>query len=174
MSGLVEDLLTLTRLEAAETTTNKVRQRVDLDALIADTVDEQSVRVPDQRVEVQAHSPGQAVTLGDSDQLRRVILNLANNAVAHAPGGVQTWRSAVEGNQVIVSLSDEGPGIAVDDLPRLFDRFFRAQSDSSTPAKGSGLGLAIVKSIVEAHGGTVVARSDGSGATITVRLPKAL
>ncbi len=172
MSGLVEDLLTLTRLEGAEAVSDKVRQPVDLDALIADTVDEQSVRAPDQRVEVQSQNRGQALTLGDPDQLRRVILNLANNAVAHAPGGVHAWRSSVEGNQVIVSLTDQGPGIAADALPRLFDRFFRAPSEATSPANGSGLGLAIVKSIVEAHGGSVDAASSASGATITVKLPR--
>jgi two-component system sensor histidine kinase BaeS len=112
------------------------------------------------------------VTLGDPDQLRRVILNLANNALAHAPGGVHTWRSSVEGHQVVVSLTDQGPGIAADALPRLFDRFFRAPSEATSPANGSGLGLAIVKSIVEAHGGSVDAASPASGATITVRLPR--
>jgi two-component system OmpR family sensor kinase len=171
MSGLVEDLLTLTRLEGTEAASNRVRKPVDLDAIIADTVDEQSVRAPDQRVEVHSQSPGQATTLGDPDQLRRVILNLANNAVAHAPGGVHTWRSSVEGNEVVVSLADQGPGIAADALPRLFDRFFRARSEATSP-NGSGLGLAIVKSIVETHGGTVDAVSPGAGATITVRLPR--
>jgi two-component system OmpR family sensor kinase len=171
MSGLVEDLLTLTRLEGGNAVSDKVRQPVDLDTLIADTVDEQSVRVPDQRVEVQSQNPGQVRTLGDPDQLRRVILNLANNAVAHAPGGAHTWQSRVQGNQAVVSITDQGPGIAADELPRLFDRFFRASSDSAA-ANGSGLGLAIVKSIVEAHGGSVEAASPGSGATFTVKLPR--
>ena len=174
MSMLVEDLLTLTRLEAAELAQGRVRQPVDIDALIFDAVDEQSVRAPGQQLVVEAANPGQAVTLGDPDQLRRVLLNLTNNAVSHAPGGIHTWRSRVEADQVVVSLSDQGPGISAEALPRLFDRFYRAQPPSGQPGAGSGLGLAIVRSIVEAHGGTVEAAGNpGGGTTVTVRLPRA-
>lgn len=172
MSVLVEDLLTLTRLEAPESAPGRVREAVDIDALISEAVDEQSVRAPGQRVSIEASNPGQALTLGDPEELRRVVLNLTNNALTHAPGGVHTWRSRVEGAEVVVSLSDQGPGIAPEALPRLFDRFYRAQPQSGQPAPGSGLGLAIVRSIVEAHGGTVAAAGNpDGGATITVQLP---
>jgi two-component system OmpR family sensor kinase len=172
MSGLVEDLLTLTRLEGADAADNKLREPVDLDALVGDTVDEQSVQAPQQRVEIEARSPGQALTLGNPDQLRRVILNLANNALAHAPGGVHTWRSRAEDHEVVLSLSDQGAGIPADALPRLFDRFYSGRSDTGQPGAGSGLGLAIVKSVVEAHGGVAMASSSPAGSTIEVRLPR--
>lgn len=173
MSSLVEDLLTLTRLEGAGAAAAETREPVDLDALISETVDEQSVRAPGQRVEIESAGPGQARTLGDPDQLRRAVLNLANNALSHAPGGVHTWRSSAEREQVVVSLSDQGPGIPAVALPRLFDRFYRGQTGThSRNGNGSGLGLAIVKSIVEAHGGSVKATSSSSGATVTMRLPR--
>ena len=172
MSGLVEDLLTLTRLEAAESVPGRVRQPVDIDALISDAVDEQSVRAPGQQVSIETSSPSQAVTLGNPGELRRVVLNLTNNSLAHAPGGVHTWRSRVEADDVTFSLSDQGPGISAEALPRVFDRFYRAQPQNGQPGPGSGLGLAIVKSIVEAHGGRVEASSAEGGATVTVHLPR--
>ena len=110
MSVLVEDLLTLTRLDNPGER-EPARDAVDVDRIIAEMVDEESVRAPDQRVELVSESPGRAIVPGDPEQLRRVILNLANNALAHAPGGTHTWRTRVEGEEVVVSLSDEGPGI---------------------------------------------------------------
>lgn len=175
MSVLVEDLLTLTRIETPSEQ-ESARVPVDIDRLIAETVDEQSVRAPGQAVEVETLAPGRAVVMGDPEQLRRVIVNVANNALAHAPGGAHRWRTAVDGSEVVVSLSDQGPGLPVADLPRVFDRFYRGVSGPSagTPrANGSGLGLAIVKSIVEAHGGSVEASNGEVGATLTVRLPLA-
>jgi two-component system OmpR family sensor kinase len=170
MSVLVDDLLTLTRLDNPGDL-EPVRIPVDLDQLIAETVEEQSVRAPDQQVEVETSSPAAAVVIGDPDQLRRVILNLANNALSHAPGGNHTWRSRLEGGAVEVSLSDQGPGIPAESLDRVFDRFYRG--DDERRSNGSGLGLAIVKSIVEAHGGRVEARSSTAGATLIARLPQA-
>jgi two-component system OmpR family sensor kinase len=168
MSVLVEDLLTLTRLESPGD--EQRREPVDLDALVAETADEQSVRSPGQRVEVEAAAAGTAVVLGDRDQLRRVVLNLATNAVKYAPGGVHRWRTAVEGASVVLTLSDDGPGIPADVVPRVFDRFYRGPEEAGG-APGSGLGLAIVRSIVEAHGGTVTVASSGAGTTFTVTLP---
>jgi two-component system, OmpR family, sensor kinase len=172
MSGLVEDLLTLTRLEGVGAAKDSTREAVDIDALVADAVDEQSVRAPQQRVEIEAGTPGQALTSGNADQLRRVILNLANNALAHAPGGMHTWRSRALDKEIVLSLSDQGPGIPAEALPRVFDRFFSGRSETGYAGSGSGLGLAIVKSVVEAHGGRVQASSSPAGTTIEVRLPR--
>ena len=169
MSVLVEDLLTLTRLDTAAEREGE-RMPVDLDRLVAEAVDEQSVRAPGQEVQVEAANPGRAVVLGNPEQLRSVVLNLANNALAHAPGGTHMWRSRVEGDEVVVSLGDDGPGIPRGDEGRLFDRFYRGAAGNR--GNGSGLGLAIVRSIVEAHGGSVAA-STSAGATFTVRLPLA-
>ena len=169
MSVLVEDLLTLTRLESRGDG-EPARDPVDVDRIIAEMVDEESVRAPDQRVEVVSESPGRAIVPGDAEQLRRVILNLANNALAHAPGATHTWRTRVAGGEVVVSLTDEGHGIPREALGRVFDRFYRASTQRRS--NGSGLGLAIVRSIVEAHGGRIEAASDGGGATLTAYLPR--
>ncbi|MDQ6747586.1 MAG: HAMP domain-containing histidine kinase [Candidatus Dormibacteraeota bacterium] len=168
MSGLVEDLLTLTRLESPGDTSQ--RTPVDLDSLVAETVEEQSVRDPAQAVEVAPAPRGEAVVEGDPEQLRRVVLNLATNALKYAPGGTHRWTTTASEDEVILALSDEGPGIAPEFRPRVFDRFYRGPLDGG-PTPGSGLGLAIVRSIVEAHGGRVTATGDG-GATLTVFLPR--
>jgi signal transduction histidine kinase len=101
-----------------------------------------------------------------------MVLNLANNAVGYAPGGVHTWRTRTEGRQVALSLEDQGPGVRPDEIDRIFDRFYRgAAGGRSSP--GSGLGLPIVKSIAEAHGGHAeAANGRGGGAVFTVTLPR--
>ncbi|GAC1330445.1 MAG: HAMP domain-containing sensor histidine kinase [Candidatus Dormibacteria bacterium] len=170
MSALVEDLLTLTRLESPGT--REVREAVDLDALVAETVDELSVRHPGQQVEVDSATPGEAVVAGDREQLRRVVINLATNAAKYAPGGTHRWRTAREEGVVTLSLADQGPGIPDAIQARVFDRFYRGVAESGR-ATGSGLGLAIVRSVVEAHGGTVTLQSSSSGTTFTVALPAA-
>jgi two-component system OmpR family sensor kinase len=170
MSALVEDLLTLTRLESPGTVTAHGAV-VDIDSLVAETVDEQSVRSASQQVEVVPAPAGEAMVMGDRDQLRRVVLNLALNALKYAPGGTHTWRTTVTPGEVVISLRDGGPGIAPEVLPRIFDRFYRGP-DEAGRAPGSGLGLAIVRSIVEAHGGSVRAESNAGGTTFTVTLPR--
>ena len=168
MSVLVEDLLTLTRLETP--TAEDRREVVDLDALVAETVDEQSVRYPDQRVEVETAPGGAAMVDGHREQLRRVVVNLATNAAKYAPGGIHRWRTERDGANVVLSLADQGPGIPPAVRARVFDRFYRGEAEGGR-APGSGLGLAIVKSVVEAHHGTVVVSGGGEGTTFTVTLP---
>jgi two-component system sensor histidine kinase KdpD len=108
----------------------------------------------------------------DFSLMHHALGNLLLNAAAHTPGGsaVEVGVELVDG-ELLISVADRGPGIPVESLPRIFDKFFRAQS---APAGGSGLGLTIVKGFVEAHGGTVSAgnRPDG-GAMFTLRLPQA-
>jgi two-component system OmpR family sensor kinase len=168
MSALVEDLLTLTRLESPGGEGR--REVVDVDALVTETIDEQSVRNPDQLVQVEALSKGEALVDGDREQLRRVVINLATNAAKYAPGGVHRWVTRRDGESVVLSLSDQGPGIPDRIQGRVFDRFYRGDAEAGR-APGSGLGLAIVRSVVEAHGGTVGVTGESGGATFTVTLP---
>jgi two-component system OmpR family sensor kinase len=175
MSGLVEDLLTLTRLDSAAAAGGRdsPREPVDVDGLVAETVEELSVRAPGQEIRVEPSAGGPPLVMGDREQLRRIVLNLANNAINYAPGGTHTWRTRVEDGQVVLSLEDNGPGIQPDDRGRVFNRFYRG-SAGGRAAAGSGLGLPIVKSIAESHGGGVEATgAAGGGAIFTVRLPRA-
>ena len=112
---------------------------------------------------------------GDAGRLGRVILNLVVNAILHNPAGVTvTVTTGVRDGQAVLTVSDDGRGIAAADLPRIFDRFHRADASRSRHTGGAGLGLAIVKQAVEAHGGTIAVTSEvGRGTTFTASLPAA-
>lgn len=124
---------------------------------------------------VTATAPGPALR-ADPVRLRQAVGNLVSNAVRHTPeGGRVTLRAyaAEEGDgTVLVEVTDTGSGIPPEDLPHVFDRFWRAEKSRSRRTGGSGLGLAIVRKLVEAHGGTVDATSvEGEGSTFVLRLP---
>lgn len=122
-----------------------------------------------------------ATTLGDpcftADplRLRQAIGNLVSNAIRHTPeGGSVTISCRATLDAVVVEVADTGTGIDPEDLPHVFDRFWRADKSRTRATGGSGLGLAIVRQLVEGHGGTVTARSTpGEGAVFTVRVPSA-
>jgi two-component system sensor histidine kinase BaeS len=109
----------------------------------------------------------------DPPRLRQLVGNLVSNAVRHTPpGGSVTVRSSVTAGHFVVDVVDTGVGISADDLPKVFDRFWRADGSRSRATGGSGLGLAIVRKLTEAHQGEVsVVSEPGWGTTFTVRLP---
>jgi heavy metal sensor kinase len=113
--------------------------------------------------------------LGNEDQLIRLILNLLDNALCYTPpGGRIALGGALDGTNVTIRVSDSGPGIAPEHLPRLFDRFFRGDRSRGRAQGGSGLGLAIAQSIARAHGGRIDVESTvGRGSAFTVVLPVA-
>jgi len=112
----------------------------------------------------------------DSQRLEQVLGNLLSNALRHTPEGgairVKAWSEAAS---VCFAVIDNGQGIASDDLPHLFDRFYRAGVARSRSDGGTGLGLSIAKQLVEAHGGEITVKSEfGKGATFTIRLPRGM
>jgi signal transduction histidine kinase len=114
--------------------------------------------------------PDDLTVMGDRPRLEQVAANLIDNAVKYTPPGgrveVAVWR---EVGWAVLSVSDTGPGIPPDELPRIWDRLFRG--DASRPERGLGLGLSLVRAIIQAHGGTVEVQSEpGQGSTFTVRL----
>ncbi|HWI65802.1 MAG TPA: HAMP domain-containing sensor histidine kinase [Symbiobacteriaceae bacterium] len=111
----------------------------------------------------------------DAGRLRQVLLNLLANALQHTPpGGVVEIQVRADPEQVLVTVTDTGRGISAEDLPHIFDRFYRSERTGSRAVGGSGLGLAIVRSLVVLHGGTVEASSvPGQGSTFVVTLPRA-
>ncbi|MFC3232940.1 sensor histidine kinase [Streptomyces nitrosporeus] len=115
------------------------------------------------------------VLVADPVRLRQAVGNLVSNAVRHTPeGGRVTLRARAAGETVVVEVADTGSGIAPEDLPHVFDRFWRAEKSRNRRTGGSGLGLAIVRKLVEAHGGTTgVASTVGEGSVFTLRLPAA-
>jgi signal transduction histidine kinase len=120
-------------------------------------------------------APDAAIVTADADAVDQVLTNLFDNAVRYtSQGGRIVFRSRKHRHGVALSVSDNGPGITRDHLPRIFERFYRADPSRSRDEGGTGLGLAIVKHLVEAHGGRVSAESQrGSGTTVTCWFPLA-
>lgn len=118
--------------------------------------------------------PGADSLRGDAEQLYRLLVNFAGNALKYTPaGGTVTLGAAAIGGDVELSIQDEGPGVSKPDQARLFEKFFRAGDAVTKKTPGTGLGLAICKGIVEAHGGTIRVESEpGRGARFIARLPK--
>lgn len=168
---LVGSLLTLARADAGQLPL--ARDAVDVAELVAGAAE--GVRPAARQGDVAvAVVPGPAVALhADEDLLLQLLLNLLDNAIKHTPPGGQvrvTWR--VRAGQLALAVGDTGPGIAPEHLPRIFDRFYRADPARGRAGGGAGLGLAIGRWIAEAHGGSLTAASTpGAGALFTVRLP---
>ena len=125
-------------------------------------------------VELRIEAAGEVEAHADRVRLRQVIGNLLSNAVRHTPdGGSVVLRSRVEGDDLVLEVSDSGTGIDPADLDHVFDRFWRADKSRNRQTGGSGLGLAIVRKLTEAHDGSVsVASTVGHGSVFTVRLPQ--
>ncbi|MEJ2852889.1 MULTISPECIES: sensor histidine kinase [unclassified Saccharothrix] len=124
-------------------------------------------------VSLAARTTGPLELTADPVRLRQAVRNLVTNALRHTPpGGAVTVTGTRSGTDVVIEVADTGIGIAPADLPRVFDRFWRADKSRSRATGGSGLGLAITKYLVEAHGGTVeVESTPGRGSTFRLRLP---
>jgi two-component system OmpR family sensor kinase len=166
MGRLVDDMLRLARLGQHP---GRCRERVDLTALVGDCAERARITDPSRRWQVDvAH--GLEVT-GDEEQLRRAVDNLCANVLVHTPDGTVGTIAATAGDgQVRIKVSDDGPGVAADRLPHIFERFYRAGTGASRP--GSGLGLAIVTEVANAHGGTAeAALASSQGLRITLTLP---
>jgi two-component system, OmpR family, sensor kinase len=169
MAHLVNELLELARLEQAP---QLHLDRVDLAALAHDAAAD--LRALEPRRPVRLDLPdGELAVRGDETHLRRVLANLVSNVQAHTPPHAAVTLSARRADSTAtVRITDTGPGMAVEDAARVFDRFFRADPDRSHGAGGSGLGMSIVRAVIEAHSGTVdLDTAPGHGLTITITLP---
>jgi len=171
---VTEMLNTLMDISEAETgTMTLAREAVDVGRLLAETV-ELFEDVAEEKGVALALEPASSLLVdADPTRLRRVLANLVDNAVKYTPaGGRVTCAAQAEGADTLLVVRDTGSGIAADDLPRIWDRLYRA--DRSRSERGLGLGLSLVKAIVEAHGGRVeVSSTPGAGSAFTVRLPRA-
>ena len=171
MIRLVGGLLTLARADAGQIALST--EPIKLDDLVSGAV-EQVRPLAEERGVTLGVAPGPPATVrADEALLLQLLLNLFDNAIKYTPQGGEVqagWR--VAGPRVEVWVRDSGAGIAAEDLPRVFDRFYRADKSRSRAEGGTGLGLAISRWIAEAHGGAISVESEpGQGATFAVRLP---
>jgi two-component system OmpR family sensor kinase len=170
MTGLVDDLLVLARLDQGRPL---AKDAVDLRTIATDAVADARVVAPQRRISLSANGP--VIVTGDDTRLRQVLGNLVRNALVHTPQQTPI-EVAVETDDSVgrLSVSDHGPGLAAEDVERIFEPFYRADPSRSRDRGGAGLGLSIVSAVVTAHGGRVkVSETDGGGATFEVELPLA-
>jgi two-component system, OmpR family, sensor kinase len=169
MSGLVSDLLLLARADAGRRAATK---DLDLAAIAAGALEEVQPLAGTSRIE--SHLEGPLPLEGNPDELHRLVRNLLENAIRHTPEKTTVELTARrDGDEALLEVLDDGPGIPADMEDEVFDRFVRGDGPADTASGGgSGLGLAIVRAVAESHGGTVSAgRSTYGGARFSVRLP---
>ncbi len=167
LGELVEDLRTLTLAETGHLPLE--REDVELGELVAEVAEAVRPVAAEENVQIKVErEPGLWVS-ADPRRIRQVLGNLLSNALRFSPPGSTVTISALrQGQEIWVSVQDQGPGIPPEDLPHIFERFYKA--DKSRSEGGSGLGLAIAKEIVQAHGGRIWAENRG-GARFTFALP---
>lgn len=175
LQGLIDDLLTLSRAEAGGLALEL--RPTDVGAVIRRRVEAMApLAWQSNRVEVSAEvPPGLPPALADETRLEQVLVNLLRNGVQHTlPGGIVAVLAAAEEQTLRVEVRDTGEGISVEDLPRIWERFYQGGQAGEGDRAGTGLGLALVKELTEAMGGAVTVQSaPGQGSCFTLRLPLA-
>ena len=173
LQRLVEDLRTLSRADAGELVLN--RQSVSPTELLKQVVITYNHQAERKKIKLALNiDPDLPNIFADETRMMQVLGNLVSNALRFTPEGGQITLSGhnLESGWIALKAADTGPGIAPEDLPHVFERFYRADESRTESDGGSGLGLAIAKAIVEAHGGRIKAESNtGEGTAFIVRLP---
>lgn len=170
MRKLIESLLELARLDAGQETMKRLR--FDLSQMANDCVELVRPLANERGVKILSELAPLEIT-GDSERLAQVVTNLLTNAIQYnRPGGAVRVKLELQGSLAVLTVSDTGPGISIEDLPHVFERFYRGDKSRTVANGNAGLGLAISKAIVEAHGGTIeVSSQPAVGTTFTIRLP---
>lgn len=175
---LSEQLLTLARAEPGVELCDRPAQLTDLASLAREVIEELAPLAAEKRIDLGLSEAHEATVRGDKEALRTLLSNLVDNALRYtSTGGRVDVAAGAEGERVALWVRDNGPGIAVEDRSRVFDRFYRGQPEGDQAARagvrGSGLGLAIVKSIADRHGATIELGPgiDGTGLGVSVCFP---
>ena len=169
MNRMIQDLVDAARQEAG--LLKLERRPVDLREALLSLIERLATTFDTQRIRVVAPDDLPRV-LADADRLERILTNLLSNALKYSPPGSEvTITLERRGGEVVTSIRDRGPGIAPDELPHLFERYYRGPAARAAP-EGLGLGLYITRMLVEAHGGHIWAESQvGAGSTFSFSLP---
>lgn len=172
MARLVEDLMTLSRLDSDRIQLD--RHELDVTDVVTEVAERFAERCRRKKIDLRVTAaPDLPPVTADRDRLEQVLTNLLGNAVDFTPeGGTISIGAERVGEKVAVSVRDSGVGIPAEDLPRIFDRFFRVERGRSREFGGTGLGLSIARDLVEAHGGRIAIESEtGDGTEVRFTLP---
>ena len=170
LTQLVEELTELSRIETGKAELKK--EPIDLNKLVEEVIAQLSPQAERQQLSISREfATNLPSVLADKDRVRQVITNLVHNAIKFTPAGgrITITSRALEGS-VVVHIADTGIGIPEEDLPRVFERFYKG--DKARAGGGTGMGLAIAKHVIQAHGGSIWVRSEeGEGSTFAFSLP---
>ncbi len=172
LSRLVDDLQEVSLADAGEI--KLIIQPEDISRLINEAVTALQTKAADSGLTINTEQPSALPTVNiDSHRIKQVLLNLLENAIAHTErGGSVTVAAREQEDKIYISIADTGEGIPSEDLPLVFERFYRVDKSRTRATGGSGLGLTIAKRLVEAHGGTIeVTSQPGRGSTFTFAIP---
>jgi signal transduction histidine kinase len=172
LSGLIDDLFELSRLESGDI--RWTMEQVRLDELVHETIDAMRPHADAGSVVMRAElAPALVAVRANPEQIQRVLFNLIQNAIRHTPadGSVVVRATPATGDAIEIEVTDSGPGIPDDERERVFDPFFQGGDRSARSNGGAGLGLAISRAIVEAHGGRMWLADTEIGTTVRFRLP---
>jgi two-component system sensor histidine kinase BaeS len=174
LKRLITDLRDLSLAQAGHLQLN--RRTIDISGVVRETLEAMAPLADERTVELRLDLPASLTPVqADPDRMRQVVHNLVDNALRHTPAGGEVRVQLRDGNGegVHLQVADTGSGIRPEDLPHIFEHFYRADESRARSSGGTGMGLAIVKSLVEAHGGHVGVKSaPGTGSIFTVTLPK--
>lgn len=170
LTGLIENLLDASRLQAGGLSINT--SDIALNAIAERIAERFKTQSPIHTIKVE-FPENFPIVMGDETRLEQVLSNMISNGIKYSPaGGEICVTGQVRPSHVIVCVSDEGPGVAPDDIPHIFDRFYRS-SDAKRTTKGAGLGLYLARAVIEAHGGRIwVDPRPGNGARICFSIPR--
>ena len=170
LSSLVDNLLEMARIEAGELRPSK--QWGPVSEVITHVLNRCAPVIQDHSVDIEIKESMPLVSM-DSKLIAQALSNLVENAGQYSPPGSKILvQSRIEGGHLIFAVQDRGPGIAREDMVRIFDKFYRGRHSSKRRGEGTGMGLAIARGIAEAHGGTIACENNlDGGATFTLRIP---
>jgi heavy metal sensor kinase len=171
MSGMIDGLLLLARADAGRLV--PAHEPMDLADTVREAAAELRILAEKSGLRMTAEIPAHCAMKGDAESIRRVLMALLDNAIKYTPpGGEIDIRMTAQQESAEIAIHDTGVGIAAEDLPRIFDRFYRTSTDRSRTSGGAGLGLAIAQALAALHGGEIAAESSpGAGSTFRLRLP---
>ena len=168
-------MLDISRLESSDPLTVSNMDELPLAGIIRNVAEKLSVRCVKNNVTINVHADDNIKILGDGDQMVQLIMILCDNALKYSPenGTVSIGANKLDDGSVLVTVSDQGKGIPEEDIPFIWERFYKVEKSHCRSVPGTGLGLAIAKEIIRVHGASAeVISKCGSGTTFEIKFPK--